>query len=45
MEKKTYDNLLVSSAPHLVTNMDTSRIMLMVLIGLAPSFLASIYIF
>lgn len=45
MEKKTYDNLLVSSAPHLVTNMDTSRIMLMVLIGLAPSFLASIFIF
>ena len=45
MDKKTYSNLVVSSAPHLVTNMDTSKIMLMVLIGLAPSFLASIYVF
>ena len=45
MDKKTYNNLLVSSAPHIVTNMDTTRIMMMVLIGLAPSFLASIYIF
>lgn len=45
MDKKTYSNLVVSSAPHLVTNMDTSRIMLMVLIGLAPSFLVSIYVF
>lgn len=45
MDKKTYSNLVVSSAPHLVTNMDTSKIMLMVLIGLAPSFLVSIYVF
>ena len=45
MDKKTYSNLIVSSAPHLVTNMDTTRIMLMVLIGLAPSFLVSIYVF
>ena len=45
MDKKTYSNLVVSSAPHLVTNMDTTRIMLMVLIGLAPSFLVSIYVF
>ena len=45
MEKKTYNNLLVSSAPHIVTNMDTTRIMMMVLIGLAPSFLVSIYVF
>ena len=44
MDKKTYSNLVVSSAPHLVTNMDTSKIMLMVLIGLAPSFLVSIYV-
>ena len=45
MDKKTYSNLVVSSAPHLVTNMDTTRIMLMVLIGLAPSFLVSVYVF
>ncbi len=45
MDKKTYSNLVVSSAPHLVTNMDTSRIMLMVIIGLMPSFLVSIYVF
>ena len=45
MDKKTYSNLVVSSAPHLVTNMDTSKIMLMVLIGLAASFLVSIYVF
>ena len=32
MDKKTYNNLLVSSAPHIVTNMDTTRIMMMVLI-------------
>ena len=45
MDKKTYSNLVLSSAPHLVTSMDTSKIMLMVLIGLAPSFLVSIYVF
>ena len=45
MDKKTYSNLVVLSAPHLVTNMDTTRIMLMVLIGLAPSFFVSIYVF
>ena len=45
MDKKTYNNLVVSSAPHLVTNMDTSRIMLLVVMALVPSFLTSIYIF
>ena len=45
MDKKTYSNLVVSSAPHIVSNMDTSRIMLMVLIGLAPSLLVSTYVF
>ena len=45
MDKKTYSNLVVSSAPHLVTNIDTTKIMLMVLIGLAPSLLVSIYVF
>ena len=45
MDKKIHDNLLVTPAPHIVTNMDTTRIMMMVLIGLAPSFLASVYVF
>ena len=27
MDKKTYSNLIVSSSPHIVSNMDTSRIM------------------
>ena len=31
MEKKTYSNLVVSSAPHIVSSVDTSRIMAMVL--------------
>ena len=26
MDKKTYSNLVVSSAPHLVTSMDTTKI-------------------
>ncbi len=46
MDNKTYySNLAVSPSPHLVTNMDTSKTMLMVLIALAPSFAVSIYIF
>lgn len=45
MDKKIYSNLTVSSAPHIVSNTDTTRIMLMVLIALAPSFVMSIYIF
>lgn len=45
MDKKTYSNLTVSSAPHIVSKTDTSRIMLMVLIALAPSFAMSIYVF
>ena len=45
MDKKFYDNLTVSSAPHLVSSMDTSKTMLMVLIALVPSFLVSIYVF
>ena len=45
MDKKTYSNLTVSSAPHIVCKTDTSRIMLMVLIALAPSFAMSIYVF
>ncbi len=45
MDNKYYDNLTVSSAPHLVTSLDTSKTMLMVLIALVPSFLVSIYVF
>ncbi|MBR5230477.1 MAG: RnfABCDGE type electron transport complex subunit D [Firmicutes bacterium] len=45
MYKNTYSNLVVSSAPHIVSNMDTSKIMLMVLIGLCPSLLVSTYVF
>ena len=45
MEKKTYNNLVVSSAPHIVSNMDTSRIMMMVILALVPSLLVSVYVF
>ena len=46
MDNKTYyNNLAVSSAPHLVTPMDTTKTMAMVLIALVPSFLVSIYVF
>lgn len=46
MDNKTYyNNLAVSSAPHLVTTMDTTKTMAMVLTALVPSFLVSIYVF
>ena len=45
MEKKTYSNLVVSSAPHIVSNIDTTRIMAMVVMALIPSVLVSIYVF
>lgn len=45
MEKKIYDNLVVSSSPHIVSNVDTTRIMGTVLLALVPSFLVSIYVF
>ena len=45
MDKKTYSNLIVSSSPHIVSNTDTTRIMAMVLLALAPAFLVSIYVF
>ena len=46
MDNKTYyNNLAVSSAPHLVTTMDTTKTMAMVLIALVPSFLVRIYVF
>ena len=45
MDKKYYDNLIVSASPHLVTAMDTQKTMLMVLIALIPSLLVSTYVF
>lgn len=44
-ERKYYDNLTVSSAPHLVTDMDTQKTMMWVLIALTPSLLVSVYVF
>ena len=41
MDKKYYNNLAVASAPHLVTAMDTSKTMLMVIIALMPSLVVS----
>ena len=45
MDKKFYNNLVVSSAPHIVTNMDTTRIMAMVMIAMVPSLLVSVWVF
>lgn len=45
MENKYYNNLAVSSAPHLVTSLDTQKTMAMVILALVPSFLVSIYVF
>lgn len=45
MENKAYDNLIVSSAPHLVSAVDTQRIMATVILALVPSFLVSTYVF
>lgn len=45
MEKKYYDNLVVSSAPHLVGNLDTRKIMGVVLLALVPSLGVGIYVF
>ncbi len=45
MDKKFYNNLAVSSAPHLVTALDTSKTMMLVIIALMPSLLVSTYVF
>ncbi len=45
MEKKFYDNLIVSSSPHLVTSMDTQKTMLMVILALLPSLAVSTFVF
>lgn len=45
MDKKTYTNLMVSNAPHIVTGMDTQKTMLMVIIALIPSLVVSCVVF
>ncbi|MBQ9273007.1 MAG: RnfABCDGE type electron transport complex subunit D, partial [Mogibacterium sp.] len=45
MANKFRENLIVSSAPHIVTESDTTRLMGSVLLALAPAWIASIYIF
>ena len=45
MDKKFYNNLIVSSSPHIVTNMDTTKIMSMVILAMVPSLLVSTYVF
>ncbi|MDD5823909.1 MAG: RnfABCDGE type electron transport complex subunit D [Firmicutes bacterium] len=45
MDKKFHKNLVVSSAPHIVTEYDTTRLMGTVMLALLPSLIASTYIF
>ena len=45
MDKKYYDNLIVSSSPHIVTGMDTQKTMLMVILALMPSLIVSTVVF
>ncbi len=45
MDVKKYDNLIVSSAPHIVSNEDTSRIMGAVIFALIPALAVSTYVF
>lgn len=46
MEKqKFHSNLIVSNAPHIVTDADTTKLMGSVLLALAPAFVAGVYVF
>ena len=45
MANKFHTNLIVSSAPHIVTESDTTRLMGTVILALVPAWAASIYIF
>ncbi|MBQ0005368.1 MAG: RnfABCDGE type electron transport complex subunit D [Clostridiales bacterium] len=45
MDKKFHNNLIVSSAPHIVSEYDTTRLMGTVLLALLPSLIASTYVF
>jgi len=44
-EKKVYDKLLVTAAPHLVSPLDTQKVMANVLVAMAPAFAVGIYVF
>jgi len=44
-DKKFYNNLVVSSSPHIVTGMDTQKTMLMVILALLPSLVVSTFVF
>lgn len=45
MERQYHDNLVVSSAPHAVSNVDTTKVMGTVLVALIPAFAVGIYQF
>ncbi|MBQ3292536.1 MAG: RnfABCDGE type electron transport complex subunit D [Mogibacterium sp.] len=45
MANKFHTNLIVSSAPHIVTESDTTRLMGTVILALVPAWAASVYIF
>ena len=45
MANKFHTNMIVSSAPHIVTDKDTTRLMGSVLLALLPALIASTYIF
>lgn len=42
---KFHDNLIVSSAPHIVSDTDTTRVMAMVIVALLPALCVGIYVF
>ena len=44
-DRKEIGNLTVTEAPHIKTDMDTQKTMLMVLAALTPSFMMGVYIF
>jgi electron transport complex protein RnfD len=44
-QKKFHDNLIVSTAPHIVSEDDTTKIMGTVLLALVPALVAGVYVF
>ena len=42
---KFHEKLIVSSAPHIVTDSDTTKLMGTVLLALMPAFIAGVYVF
>lgn len=45
INKKFHDNLIVSTAPHIVTDEDTTRLMGTVMLAMLPALAASVYVF